>query len=83
VFAVRPRNARAIFTFVHFRGILLDGDLTPTSSWACLKTKDGVGEDIVHEVITPESVAADYAGVRATLVVVTKNGGDWADPGLR
>lgn len=40
-------------------------------------------EDIVHEVITPESVAADCAGLRATLASIIKNGGDWADPGLR
>lgn len=40
-------------------------------------------EDIVHEVVTPESVAADCAGIRATLASIIKNGGDWADPGLR
>ncbi len=40
-------------------------------------------EDIVHEVVTPESIAADCAAIRATLASIIKNGGDWADPGLR
>lgn len=40
-------------------------------------------EQIVDEVVTPESIAADCAGIQATLASIIRNGGDWADPGLR
>lgn len=41
-------------------------------------------QDIVHEVmVRPESIAADCAGIHATLASIIKNGSDWPDPGLR
>lgn len=39
--------------------------------------------DVVTEVVKPDSVRNDCNTIRATLQSIIRNGGDWADPGLR
>lgn len=40
-------------------------------------------QDVVSEVVKAESVRNDCNALKATLQSIIRNGGDWADPGLR
>lgn len=48
-----------------------------------LKQAMNLLQQIVYEVVTPESISKDCSTIPATLASIIKNGGGWADPGLR